>query len=453
MPQQPLRVPGVRRGPAVTRPGGTAGRRPSRSLAGALVGLLVAALLALGAGPALAAPPAPINPSDAELGSAQSVQDAAGAEVGRLAGLVAGAQAQLEAVQVQAEAAGIAYDAAEEALGLARTKADRTAAELADATASVTAAQGRLADFSRDSYMNGTALTSEVALLDSGGPAELVQKAAMLDYVAANQLDVLGALQQAQIVQANADSAARKAVSDRASAEQAAADAKALADSQVAQQQTAYAAVSAQKADYDIQLQAAQIRLLQLQGARNAYQAWLDQKAAEEAAAAAAQARAAAAAADAARSARSAGGDGGGSGGGGSGAGYVLPAAGRTSSCFGSRWGVTHFGVDIAAPIGTPIYAATSGTVQRAGAATGFGQAVYLRGDDGAVTVYGHVNRYFVAAGDRVSAGEQIAEVGNKGQSTGPHLHFEVHPGGGLYGGQIDPVPWMAARGITISGC
>jgi murein DD-endopeptidase MepM/ murein hydrolase activator NlpD len=109
--------------------------------------------------------------------------------------------------------------------------------------------------------------------------------------------------------------------------------------------------------------------------------------------------------------------------------------------------------VDIAAPIGTPVYAATAGVVQRAGSATGFGLAVYIRGDDGAVTVYGHVNEYYVAAGERVSAGEQIAEVGNRGQSTGPHLHFEVHPGGAMYGGQIDPVPWLRARGISIRGC
>ena len=128
----------------------------------------------------------------------------------------------------------------------------------------------------------------------------------------------------------------------------------------------------------------------------------------------------------------------------------MLPTAGRISSCYGSRWGVTHFGVDIAAPIGTPIYAATPASVQRAGAATGFGLAVYIRGDDGAVTVYGHVNRYFVSDGERVSAGEQIAEVGNRGQSTGPHLHFEVHPGGAMYGGQVDPVPWLAARGVSI---
>ena len=125
----------------------------------------------------------------------------------------------------------------------------------------------------------------------------------------------------------------------------------------------------------------------------------------------------------------------------------------RVSSCFGARWGVTHYGVDIAAPIGTPIYAATSGVVKRAGAATGFGLAVYILGNDGAVTVYGHVNRYFVSVGERVSAGEQIAEVGNRGQLTGPHLHFEVHTGGQLYSNQINPVPWLNNRGVYLGGC
>jgi murein DD-endopeptidase MepM/ murein hydrolase activator NlpD len=131
----------------------------------------------------------------------------------------------------------------------------------------------------------------------------------------------------------------------------------------------------------------------------------------------------------------------------------VLPAAGYTSSCYGARWGVTHFGIDIAAPMGTPIYAAGSGVVQRAGPATGFGLAVYIRGDDGAVTVYGHMNTYSVVAGERVVAGEQIATVGARGQATGPHLHFEVHPNGAMYSGAVNPAPWLRARGVPMSGC
>jgi murein DD-endopeptidase MepM/ murein hydrolase activator NlpD len=182
------------------------------------------------------------------------------------------------------------------------------------------------------------------------------------------------------------------------------------------------------------------------------------QKAEAKRRAAAEAARKQRAAEEAAREARqsaahgNSGGGGGGSGGGGGGA-YVRPTGGYISSCYGWRWGALHAGVDIAAPIGTPIYAAHSGIVQRTGPATGFGLAIYLRGDDGAVTVYGHVNREFVSAGQRVVAGQVIAEVGNRGNSTGPHLHFEVHPGGDMYGGSTDPVPWLRARGVPMEAC
>jgi murein DD-endopeptidase MepM/ murein hydrolase activator NlpD len=422
-----------------------------------LVGVLTGAVLVGSATPALAVPAPPPNPTDSQIGSARSEQDAAAAEVGRIAGLVATAEAELERVGVQAEAAGTAYLLAEEALQQAQERAAQTAAELQVAAAAVGAAEARIATFSHDSYMNGSALSTTAALLDARGPGELIQRAALLDYVAANQIDVLGALEVAKVAQANADSSARAARDEMAVAEGAAQAAKEQADAQLAAQQGAYEQVAAQKAAYDQQLQAAQIHLLELQGARNAYDQWVAQRAAEEAAARAAAEKAARDAAAAAANARNNAGSGGGGGGGGSGGGgggdYVQPAYGRVSSCFGARWGVTHYGVDIAAPIGTPIYAATSGVVKRAGAATGFGQAVYILGNDGAVTVYGHVNRYFVSVGERVSAGEQIAEVGNRGQSTGPHLHFEVHTGGQLYSNQIDPVPWLNNRGVFLGGC
>jgi murein DD-endopeptidase MepM/ murein hydrolase activator NlpD len=410
--------------------------RASRLLAGVLA-TVVAGAVVLSGGTALAAPE---NPTDQQLGDARAAQDAAAAEVGRIAGLVAAAESQLEQVQVQAEAAGTAYLVAEEARVAAEAAAAQTAQDLQVAADAVGAAQLRIADFSRNTFMNGSPLTSEMALLDVDGPGELVRKAAMLDYVADHQVDVLGVLEAAKVQQAAADAAARAARDEKAATEAAAQAAKVEADTQLANQQSAVATITAQKAALDQQLQAAQVQLLALQGARDAYQAWLAQKAAEEAAAreAAARAQAQAAADESADS---------------GGAGYVRPATGTTSSCFGSRWGVTHYGVDIAAPIGRPVYAATDGVVQRAGTATGFGYAVYIRGDDGAVTVYGHVNEYYVAAGERVSAGEQIAEVGNRGQSTGPHLHFEVHPNGAMYSGQVDPVPWLRARGINIRGC
>lgn len=428
----------------------------------ALVGVLSSAVLLGSAAPAAAVPPPPPNPSDTEIGAAQSAQDAAAAEVGRIAALVATAQAELERVTVQAESATAAYLAAEEALQQAQETAEQTAALLQEASDAIDAAVARLGTFARDSYMNGSTLTTTAALLDSAGPGELIQRAALLDYVGDTQVDALEQLEIARVQQANADSAARAARDAMADAEAEAEAAKAASDAQVAAQQAAYTQVTAQKAEYEQQLQAAQIRLLELQGARDAYQQWQQQKAAEEAAAAAAAARAAQEAAEAAAAARAAAAGNGSSDSVGSSrdggvapgsSNYVKPTSGRVSSCFGPRWGTMTYGLDIAAPIGTPIYAATSGVVKRAGTATGFGLAVYILGDDGAVTVYGHINRYFVNAGERVVAGQQIAEVGNRGQSTGPHLHFEVHPNGAMYSGAVDPVPWLRARGVSISGC
>ena len=439
------------------RPGARRPRRPrpARSLRSGLVAVLAGAALVATAAPALAVPPPPPNPTDGEIGAARSQQDAAAAEVGRIAGLVTAAEAELERLGIQAEAAGTAYEVADEALRAAQAEADRAAALLRQAADAVAAAQVRIAAFSRDSYMSGSTLSGAAALLDAQGPSQLIERAAMLEYVAADKVDVLAAMETARIAQAAAESEARAARDEKAAAEETAEAAKSEADAQVAVQQGAKAEIEAQKAVYEEQFDAANIELLRLQGARNAHRAWEQQKAAEEAALRAAAERAAAEAAAAAAAARnnSSGAPSRGSGGGVSSGSYVRPTSGRVSSCFGRRWGAFHGGVDIAAPIGTPVYSAHSGVVQRAGTATGFGYAVYILGDDGYVTVYGHVNRYFVRAGERVRAGEEIAEVGNRGQSTGPHLHFEAHPRGVMHGGQVDPVDWLDARGIHLGAC
>ncbi|WP_027940912.1 M23 family metallopeptidase [Amycolatopsis taiwanensis] len=124
-----------------------------------------------------------------------------------------------------------------------------------------------------------------------------------------------------------------------------------------------------------------------------------------------------------------------------------LPAHGTFTSGFGSRWGTTHYGIDIANSIGTPIYAATDGTVIDAGPASGFGLWVRIQMDDGTIQVYGHMNSFSVRVGQKVTCGQQIAVIGSRGQSTGPHLHFEVWRNGTT---KIDPRPWLAARGIYL---
>jgi murein DD-endopeptidase MepM/ murein hydrolase activator NlpD len=131
------------------------------------------------------------------------------------------------------------------------------------------------------------------------------------------------------------------------------------------------------------------------------------------------------------------------------GAAYVLPTAGRFTSGFGARWGVTHYGIDLAAPIGTPIFAFTDGVVEESGPASGFGMWVVLRHPDGTRTVYGHINRSFVGVGQSVKAGQEIAEVGNRGQSTGPHLHFEIWDAGE---NKMNPVPILTRLGLSVTG-
>ncbi|WP_310274235.1 M23 family metallopeptidase [Haloactinomyces albus] len=127
---------------------------------------------------------------------------------------------------------------------------------------------------------------------------------------------------------------------------------------------------------------------------------------------------------------------------------YVAPAEGRFTSGFGGRWGTTHYGIDIANNTGTEIRSVADGTVIEAGSASGFGLWVRVLHDDGTITVYGHVHTITVDEGERVEAGEQIATMGNRGFSTGTHLHFEVWDTDGR---KINPVPWLNERGVDVT--
>lgn len=105
---------------------------------------------------------------------------------------------------------------------------------------------------------------------------------------------------------------------------------------------------------------------------------------------------------------------------------FDWPTRGRISSRYGPRWGRKHYGLDLAVPIGTPIYAAAAGTVTHAGSMGTYGIIVIIDHGNGVETRYAHLNRTLVSVGQRVQRGALIAHSGNTGNSTGPHLHFEI---------------------------
>lgn len=134
--------------------------------------------------------------------------------------------------------------------------------------------------------------------------------------------------------------------------------------------------------------------------------------------------------------------------------GWALPARGPISSGFGPRVSPCsgcssfHGGTDIAGGCGSPIYAASAGTISYAGRNGGYGNFILINHGGGLSTGYGHIvdGGILVRVGQSVSAGQQIARIGSTGNSTGCHLHFETREGGVA----VNPVPFMAARGIRL---
>ena len=132
----------------------------------------------------------------------------------------------------------------------------------------------------------------------------------------------------------------------------------------------------------------------------------------------------------------------------------AMPAAGRISSGFGSRrhpllgYRRMHKGMDIAAPYGAPIYAATDGVVAFAGRNRGYGNFVKLNHAGGYGTGYGHMSRIAVRGGQRVRKGQVIGYIGSTGLSTGPHLHYELYRNGAA----VNPKSVSFASQSALSG-
>lgn len=119
---------------------------------------------------------------------------------------------------------------------------------------------------------------------------------------------------------------------------------------------------------------------------------------------------------------------------------FVKPISGGTfTSGFGQRWGRQHTGVDWSTPIGTAVKASASGTVIRAGWYSSYGYCVDIRHSNGVVTRYAHLSKILVSVGQSVSQNEKIALSGNSGNSTGPHLHFEII----INGSAVNPFSYL----------
>jgi murein DD-endopeptidase MepM/ murein hydrolase activator NlpD len=395
-------------------------RRPrQRTRRAGLVAAAVAAVALLGA------PAAHAAPAD-RVAEARTTHAAAATQVAAIGARVTEAEQTLQRMTIEAEAAGGQALAAQAALATAQQEATVTAAELAAARRAVRQTKDEVSTIGREVYMGSEDAFGDVAiLLDADSPTDVLQQAATLEVLGEERTEALGQMRQVEAREARADAAARNAVAERDQLARAAAEAQATADAHLAAARGTVDAVTAEKAALEAQLREAEIQLLTAQGAADAEVAWASKQAAAEAA----------------KTANTLTAEGG----------AVAPTSGRVTSCYGSRWGTLHAGIDIAAPIGTPVFAPEDGIVLQAGPARGFGLAVAVQHGDGSITLYGHVNRMFVSSGEVVTAGQQMAEVGNRGQSTGPHLHFEVHSGG-LFAGRNNPVPWLKTRGISLGG-
>ncbi|MFV5992802.1 M23 family metallopeptidase [Streptomyces sp. NPDC056231] len=130
---------------------------------------------------------------------------------------------------------------------------------------------------------------------------------------------------------------------------------------------------------------------------------------------------------------------------------YTLSASFGTD---GSRWAHKHSGQDFAVPVGTTVEAAHSGTVVKAGPNGGgdgpaYGNAIVIKHGNGTYSQYAHLSRIDVRIGQTVGTGEKIALSGNTGNSSGPHLHFEIRQTAN-YGSAINPVSFLHQQGVTV---
>lgn len=425
---------------------------------GRVVALTAAAVVAAGgagAQPALADDTADLAAAKQRAAQAQAALNDSTAAVRAAGAQLAQVNAQLPGAQQAAAAAQGQLAAAQAALAAARAEAARAEAARKAAAAEVSAAdkvvaQGRdqVARLARMAYQRG-GLGDLRDVISATQPRDALERGQMLksifdagtaslDRMTSARLDL--AAKRAQLVaEDKAAAAAReRAVAEQARATQLTKDSEAAVarvQGLIQQRQQAMAAAEANRA--------ADQRLYDQAQADSAALAERIRRA-QAAAAAARAAEAARAAAAAARAGRSApppppqlavp-----------SGTGWLWPVPGFITTYFGWRthpiFGYQQFhpGIDIAANSGTPIRASQGGVVLSAGWAGGYGQLVVIDHGNGMATAYAHQSQILVSAGQTVGRGQVIGLVGSTGNSTGPHLHFEIRENGN----PVDPLGFV----------
>ncbi|WP_132046740.1 M23 family metallopeptidase [Curtobacterium sp. PhB136] len=410
-----------------------------------LVGL--AGVLVLDAPPAQAA----TYPSWDDVMAARGQESKKNDQIADIETLIGDLASKADAAVAEAEARGNEYSAAQRKAQRAAEKEQTLRADAEEHAEIAEQSAAQAGQFAAQMARSGGAdVTTSVLtggedardlLYDLGALSKLSEQAERVEAVASADAAVARALS------GQADRAATALAELAAEAEARMAEAQAASD----RAQTAYDEQQDNKARLDAQLATLMSGRVRTEAEFAKGEA---KRKADEARARAAAAAAAAAAANSGGGGSSGGGGGSGAVGSGSGSGWVRPAGGWITSGYGSRvhpitGAVTfHDGIDLGSGCSTAIVAAAAGTVEYVGWYGGYGNYVRIDHGGGVKSAYGHIvsGGFRVAPGQRVAAGTLVALVGSTGNSTGCHLHYETHVGGGT----TNPVSFMAARGVAF---
>lgn len=389
-----------------TSPGGTDGGDTDIQPTRALTATVLAAVLTVGA----AVPSAAQDPNH-KRDQTNRQRDAVRQQLDLARASDADVEAEVARLDKEVAVQDARAATARQAERAAQTEVSEATRRLRETEARASAARQLMAKRAVDAYVHPGGQDALIAIVGTRSLDEAQRRQAMLSVVQSGTADAIGVLRAVREDQSDAASALEAA--RRQAAERAAAESRAATSLASARDVQRSAADQLQGRIRDLQEEG---RVLDAQEAE--LSALLRARAARPEPPPPARPGPAPAAGQAQGPPRASAG------------GFIWPTRGSVTSEFGPRWGSFHKGIDIAAPEGTPIVAAKAGTVVLAGSSGGYGLLVVIDHGGGMATAYAHQSRLAASNGQGVSQGQTIGYVGNTGQSTGNHLHFEVRVNG-----------------------